>query len=41
MMNGTVKFKLYDKKISNNNIYPYNKLKNKEHNIFIFDNTII
>ena len=34
-------FKLYDKKISNNNIYPYNVLKNKEPNVFIFDNTTI
>ena len=34
-------FKLYDKKISNNNIYPYNILNNKEPNVFIFDNTTI
>lgn len=34
-------FKLYDKKISNDNIYPYNVLKNKESNIFIFDNITI
>ena len=34
-------FKLYDKKISNNNIYPYNVLKNKEPNVFLFDNTTI
>ena len=34
-------FKLYDKKISNNNIYPYNVLKNKEDNVFIFSNTTI
>ena len=34
-------FKLYDKKISNNNIYPYNVLKNKEPDVFIFDNTTI
>ena len=34
-------FKLCDKKISNNNIYPYNVLKNKEPNVFIFDNTTI
>ena len=34
-------FKLYDKKISDDNIYPYNVLKNKEPNVFIFDNTTI
>ena len=34
-------FKLYDKKISNDNIYPYNVLKNKEPDVFIFDNTTI
>ena len=34
-------FKLYDGKISNDNIYPYNVLKNKEPNVFVFDNTTI
>lgn len=32
-------FKLSDKKISDDNIYPYSVLKNKEPNIFIFNNT--
>lgn len=34
-------FKLSDKKISNENIYPYCVLKNKEPNVFIFENTTI
>lgn len=34
-------FKLSDKKISNKNIYPYNVLKNKEPDVFIFDNITI
>lgn len=34
-------FKLSDKKISDNNIYPYNVLKNKEPDVFIFDNITI
>lgn len=29
-------FKLSNKKISNNNIYPYNVLQNEELNVFIF-----
>ncbi len=34
-------FKLSDKKISDNNIYPYNVLKNKEPDIFIFENIVV
>ena len=34
-------FKLSDKKILNNNIYPYNVLKNKEPDVFVFDNITI
>lgn len=34
-------FKLSDKKISNNNIYPYNVLQNKEPNVFIFENITV
>lgn len=34
-------FKLSDKKISNNNIYPYNVLQNKEPSVFIFENITV
>lgn len=34
-------FKLSDMKSSNNNIYPFNILKNKEPDIFIFDNITV
>ena len=34
-------FKLSDSRIANNNIYPFNILQNKEHNIFIFDNITV
>ena len=33
-------FKLSNHKISDDNIYPYSILKNKEPDIFIFDNPI-
>ena len=34
-------FKLSDSRITNNNIYPFNVLQNKEPNIFIFDNITV
>ena len=34
-------FKLSDSKIKNKNIYPFNVLKNKEPDIFIFDNITV
>lgn len=34
-------FKLSDKKILDNNIYPYNVLRNKEPDVFIFDNITV
>jgi len=34
-------FKLSNKKILNNNIYPYNVLENKEPDVFVFDNITI
>ena len=34
-------FKLSDSKITNNNIYPFNVLQNKEPDIFIFDNITV
>lgn len=34
-------FKLYDSKIKNNNIYPFNVLQNKEPDIFVFDNITV
>lgn len=34
-------FKLSDKRIQNNNIYPYNVIENKEPDIFIFDNITV
>lgn len=34
-------FKLSDKKIADNNIYPYNVLKNKEPDVFVFDHITI
>ena len=34
-------FKLSDSRIKNKNIYPFNVLKNKEENIFIFDNITV
>ena len=34
-------FKLSDGKITNNNIYPFNVLQNKEPDIFIFDNITV
>ena len=34
-------FKLSDRRITNNNIYPFNVLQNKEPDIFIFDNITV
>ena len=34
-------FKLSDIRITNNNIYPFNVLQNKEPDIFIFDNITV
>ena len=34
-------FKLSEKKIRDNNIYPYNVLKNKEPNVFVFENITV
>ena len=34
-------FKLSDSRITNNNIYPFNVLQNKEPDIFIFDNITV
>lgn len=34
-------FKLSNSKIRNNNIYPFNVLKNKEPDVFLFDNITV
>ena len=34
-------FKLSDRRITNNNIYPFNVLQNKGPDIFIFDNITV
>ena len=34
-------FKLSNSKIRNNNIYPFNILKNKEPDVFLFDNITV